>query len=201
MKHLRERLLMAAVLIGLPTLVLGVGILPAVRESRALRAQIQAANEEFKTLPQFTPLTQAEREALGAPDAPWRSRMPLVVGDRARLAHYHRVVGDLQGVLKSGGISPRGIRSSWDPIRASFSVPSGMDADRVAFSGSQDAPEMKVNGWVLEMEIPGGTDQLFKALGLVHRAGPLLEPAGLRWEATPDYREQRLLLRNLVLVP
>lgn len=201
MKHLRERFLMVAVLVGVPALILLLGVLPLLKSSQALRAQIQATHEEFRTIPPFTPLTRAERELLEDPAAPWRSRLPVVAGDRARLAHYHRVVGELQGVLKGAGIAPRGMRSSWDPIRASFSVPGAMEPDPRELSPSQDAPELNLKGWVLETEVPGATEQLFRGLGVVHRVGPLLEPVGLRWEAGPDLREQKLIFRNLVLVP
>ena len=201
MKHIKERLLMAAVLIGLPILLLVVGILPVLRRSQALRQQIQAANEEYKALPNFSPLSKAEREALADPKAAWRSRLPLTAGDRARLTHYHRVVGDLQGALKAAGIPSRGMRSSWDPIKASFSVPGEMGADPHELPVSQDSPELRVSGWVLEAEIPGTTSQLFKALASIDRVGPLLEPVGLRWEASPEFRQQKLLLRNLVLTP
>ena len=201
MKHLRERALMAAVLIGLPILFLVVGILPILRRSLGLRQQIQALNEENKAIPHFSPLSKAEREALADPQAAWRSRLPVVAGDRARLNHYHRGVGDLQATLKAAGIPSRGMRSSWDPIKASFSVPSEMGADPHELPTSQDSPELRVNGWVLEAEIPGATAQLFKAMAAIHRVGPILEPVGLRWEASPDFRQQKLLLRNLVLTP
>lgn len=201
MKHVRERFLMAAGLLGLPALIVVFGILPQIERSRKLRAQIQTAHDEFKVLPQFTPLSHAEKEQLEDPAAPWRFRLPVIVGDRARLDHYHRVIGELQDTLRARGIAARGMRSSWDPIKASFSVPGGMGADPKALLPAQDAPELKVKGWVLEVDVPGATSQLFHGLGTVHRVGPILEPVGLRWEAGPEIREQKLLLRNLVLVP
>lgn len=201
MKHLRERAFMVAILLGLPALIILFGILPTLRHSKELRLQLQTLSEEYKAIPRFAPLSKVEREALADPHAAWRSRMPVVAGDKARLGHYHRVVSDLQAALKAEGIPSRGMRSSWDPIKASFSVPTEMGADPQELSISQDAPELHVNGWVLEAEIPGSTAQLFKSLAALHRVGPLLEPVGLRWEAASDSRQQKLLLRNLVLTP
>ncbi|MFZ1612626.1 MAG: hypothetical protein WAT51_00540 [Holophaga sp.] len=201
MKHLRERVLMAAILVGLPTLILVLGILPTLKRSKELRQQIQAVNEDYKTLPPFMPLSRVEREALADPKATWRSRLPMVTSDKARLAHYHRVVGDLQGTLKAAGVPSRGMRSSWDPIKASFSVPGEMGADPHTLALFQDSPDSQVNGWVLEAEIPGPTSHLFRSMAAIHRVGPILEPVGLRWEAGLDFRQQKLLLRNLVLTP
>lgn len=201
MKFLRERLLMALALVGVPVLILWLGIFPAQRRTEALRARIRQTEEAYKTLPRFAPLSASERAFLQDPRASWRTRMPLVGGDRARLAHYSRVVGELQDTLRRGGAPSLGMRSSWDPIQASFSLPEAIPQITPDLGIFQDDPGLKVRGWVVDAEIGGTTERLFQALGVVHQVGPILEPVGLRWEATPEHRRQHLILRNLVLTP
>ena len=201
MKHLRERALMAVVLFGAPALLLWLGILPAIRRSEALRQRIQGLNGEYVAQPICVPLSQAERELTQDPLAPWRTRMPLVAGDLARLSHYNRVVNELHETLSQARVAPSKMRSSWEPIKASFTIPPEMGLAPFDVSASQDSPELKASGWVLEAEIPGTTPQLFKALAVIHQVHPILEPVGFRWEAMPDHRRQNLLLRNLVLTP
>jgi len=201
MKYLRERILMALALMGLPALILWFGIFPAQKRADALRARIRSTEDEFKAIPRFSPLSAAERDLLKDPQAPWRTRMPVVAGDRARLAHYSRVVGELQETLQQAGTPAVGMRSSWDPIQASFTLQGSIPEITPDLGLSQDSAELKVSGWVLETEIPGTTEKLFKALGSIHQVHPLMEPIGLRWEATVERRRQHLLLRNLVLIP
>ena len=201
MKHPKERALMAAVLLGAPSLLLWLGLLPVIRRGEALRQQIRSLNAEFVTLSRFSPLSKEERELTQDPAAAWRSRMPMVAGDQARLAHYNRVVSELQETLKQAGVASSRMRSSWDPIQASFTIPEDLGGLPASAAPSQDSAELQASGWVLEAEIPGATPQLFKALAATHRVHSLLEPVGLRWEAGPDHRRQNLLLRNLVLTP
>jgi hypothetical protein len=201
MKYLRERSLMVLALIGLPALILGLGIFPVQKRAEALRARLRVTEEEYKATPRFAPLSTAERSLLQDSQAPWRTRMPLVAGDRARLAHYSRVVGELQGTLLGNGTPAVGMRSSWDPIQASFTLQGSLPEITPELGSSQDSTSLKASGWVLEAEIPGTTENLFQALGAIHKVRPLMEPVGLRWEATLEQRRQHLLLRNLVLIP
>ena len=66
-------------------------------------------------------------------------------------------------------------------------------------------PETRLSGWVLELEIPGATGELFRALAAIAEVDALLEPVGLDWVLTeapgqPGCR-QVLRLRNLYLEP
>jgi len=201
MRYQRERLLMGLSLVGLPALLVVLGIYPTQRRSNALRVQIQAAEEAYKVIPAVHGLNPEERKLLDDPKAAWRTRLPLVVGDQARLAHYHRVVGELQRGLTRVGTPAGGMRSSWDPIQASFTLAGSLSEPAQEVVTTPDSPALKVGGWTLEANIPGNTGQLFKALGAVDQVQPLLEPVGLRWMATPDRRDQHLILRNLILLP
>lgn len=201
MRYQRERLLMGLSLVGLPALLVVLGIYPTQRRSNALRLQIQAAEEAYKVIPAVHGLNPDERRLLDDPKATWRTRLPLVVGDQARLAHYHRVVGALQQGLSRVGTPAGGMRSSWDPIQASFTLAGSLSEPVPDPVSAPDSPSLKVSGWTIEANIPGSTGQLFKALGAVDQVQPLLEPVGLRWTATPDRRDQHLILRNLILLP
>lgn len=201
MKYQRERILMGLSLVGLPALIVALGIYPTQKRSNAVRAQIMAAEEAYKVIPAVHGLNPEERQLLDDPKAAWRTRLPLVIGDQARLAHYNRVVGELQQGLTRAGVPAGGMRSSWDPIQASFTLAGNLSDPLQASSTAPDSPALKVSGWTLEANIPGSTGQLFRALGAVDQVQPLLEPVGLRWTATPERRDQHLILRNLVLLP
>jgi hypothetical protein len=149
--------------------------------------------------PRFTPVRPEERAVLEDPAAGWRRRMPVLTTEQARLAHYDRVVGDLQRAWRVGGTPSLGLRSSWDPIHASFTLPPALGAGAGPASAIPDHPDLSVHGWVLEARFSGDSAQLFKALAQVPRVEPLLEPVGLRWASTPAERQQTLILRNLVV--
>lgn len=199
MRHLKERALLAAVVLGVPVLFGFVVARPILKRIDAFKTRFKEASAELATLPQFQPVSAEEREVLEDAKAPWRRRMPVVQGEQSRLAHYHRVVSELQGAWKAAKVPPLNLRSSWDPIRASFTLPAVALAQEGADPALRDAPELRVQGWVLEAKFPAPTDVLFRALAVVPRMEPLLEPVGLRWEAYPDHRQQSLLLRNLVV--
>lgn len=201
MKHLRERLLMATALVVVPGLVVALGVLPMQRRTSALRQRIEALNREDAQLPRFAPPTRDERALLEAQQARVQARIPTVAGDAERLLHYHRVVSGLQGHLQRDGLASPGMRSSWDPIRASFTLPGALEPAASRAETLEPVRSNLLQGWVLEVQIPGGTGNLFRALARATEPEPLLEPVGLRWEATPEEHRQHLLFRNLVLAP
>ena len=200
----RERLVLAALLAGLPALGWGLLIRPALRRNQALEARIRSADRADRELRTFTPVSREERRLLEDPAAPWRSRIPRVADDGARLAQVDRVVGQLDEALRNGGVRARAMRALLDPVEADFTVPEGLArGPRPARREAPDAPGQELRGWVLEVEIPGPPAQLFRALAAAARVEALLEPVGLRWEpaAGPGRarRRQFLLLRSLYL--
>jgi hypothetical protein len=214
----RERLFMALLFTGLPVLLYGLVIRPSTRRVHLLHERLRAANEAYRDFQTFTPVSQAERALLEDPGAPWRARMPLLDGDGARLAHANRVVSELSSSLKARGLNIASLRATWEPITADFTLPGrlapGPLAGRLApgpLAGpaAGDAPEHQLSGWALEVELPGATGQLFKALAPLAQVNPLLEPVGLRWElaAQPGAGQTRtghrqfLILRNFYLKP
>ncbi len=195
----REWAILVAVFGAVPALFIGLFLLPSLKRDRAYLERQRVADQRVQELPAVQPLNAEERRVLEDPEAPWQRRIPLVAQDGARLGHYHRVITELQQTCRRSGISLAGVRSSWDPIQGSFTLPallaSGPSLSRVG--GSQG----RLQGWVLEARVEGPTPQLFRALEDVPRMEPLLEPIGLRWEADPKGLRQYLLLRNLVLAP
>ena len=172
---------------------------PILKRIDGHKQRFNAASNELVSLPPFMPVSPVEREVLDDPSAAWRKRMPVLSSEQARLAHYHRVVSALQRGWKAAGVPAIGLRSSWDPIRASFTLPGAIEAAEAQKPTLTDSPEVSVRGWVVEARFVAPTEVLFKALVLVPQLEPLLEPIGLRWEATPEHRQQSLILRNLVL--
>lgn len=199
MRHLRERAAMAFFLAVVPLGFTFAVARPGLSRMDLKRRRLEEISQEMKVPPHFVPLRAGERTVLEDPAAPWRRRLPVVMGEQARLAHYDRVVSHLQGAWSRGGTPTQGIRSSWDPIRASFSLAGGLGAGQAEASPAADGPALQVHGWVLEARLGGGSDQLLKALAAVPAVEPLLEPVGLRWESTPALRQQSLWLRNLVV--
>jgi hypothetical protein len=203
----KERLILGTLIPALPIALYFMVIQPSVKRAKALNQRITQAHTEspFQT---YTPVNREEQSFLEASPAPWRSRIPLIAGDGARLAHVHRVVSDLNAAFKAGGVKVVGIQATWDPIEAKFTLPSQVTQEAAPARSVEDAPEFKVAGWVLVVEIGGATGDLFKALALVPKVNSLLEPVGLRWgEASgADARKstassQSLILRNVYLQP
>lgn len=198
-RNLKERLLLAGVVIVVPLLFGFLVARPILKRIDGHKQRFNEASNELASLSPFSPVSPAEREILDDPSAAWRKRMPVLSDEQARLAHYHRVVSALQRGWKAAGVPAIGLRSSWDPIRASFTLPGVMEAAEAQKQSLADGPEARVLGWVVEARFPAPTEVLFRALVVVPRMEPLLEPIGLRWEATPDHRQQSLILRNLVV--
>lgn len=193
-----ERAFFGLVFLVLPVAFWFAVVTPAQRRLEALNARIEAAELQIRDLPNYQPLSPEERKVLLDPAAPWRHRIPVIEGDRAKLAHYDRVVSLLQRQWGEGGITLEGVRSSWDPIQASFSLPGALPLPAVAPAPGGPGD---LRAWVMEARILGDAQQLFGALQRVPRVEPLLEPVGLRWEHGPERRSQALWLRNLVLDP
>lgn len=198
-RNVKERLLLVGVVIFVPLLFGLLVAKPILKRIDALKLRFNQASNDLASLPQFSPVSPAEREVLNDPAAPWRKRMPVLIDEQSRLAHYHWVVSELQRGWKGAGVPVLGLRSSWDPIQASFTLPGAVEAAEAQKQDLQDSPELRVRGWVVEARFAAPTDSLFKALALVPRIEPLLEPVGLRWDATAEHRQQSLILRNLVL--
>lgn len=201
MSQLRERIVVGAVLLGGPVLfylLLGRGQVARIERLRQERLAVEA--ELAGPMP-FDPLSREERKALADPAAPWRGRIPVVQGDQGRIAHYHWVVSEFQRASREAGAAVDGLRSSWDPIRASFSLPERLPGAPSTVGIGVDQPERRLQGWVLEARYRGATDQAFRGLQASGRILPLLEPVGFRWEAASGGSISHLALRNLVLEP
>ena len=207
MKRAMERLLVALLILGVPSLTYGLVIRPSQRRLEDLRQRIQKANGESSAFQLFTPVGEEERAFLEDPKAPWRTRLIPVAGDAARLAHMNRVVREVQASLKAKGITALAMRTTWDPFTADFTLPAGVTRRTPRPCPTADAPEIHLDDWVLELDLPGTPGDLFKAMAAVADVNLLLEPVGLRWEAGGSGGEgsagprQCLVLRNLYLKP
>ena len=197
MKTLRA-LLVLLLLVG-PLLFAWLVWLPFRQRMKVTQARIQAAQAALQELPRYDPLSAEEVAFLEAPQAPWKARIPLIRGDEDRLHHYHRVVTALDRALATAGLRVHGMRSSWDPIRASFTLPGSLAAPTLAATASAGPLDGPLAAWVVEVQVDGTTTGLFTALERIQPVTPLLEPVGLRWESTSERRAQSLLLRSLVV--
>jgi hypothetical protein len=196
----REWFLLGIIFALLPGIFFVFVVLRGRKNMGAFKARQGEIEQQMQAFVPVQPLSAAERQMLADSRAPWRSRMPYLEGDAARLWHYHRTVTQLQGVFRQGGVSTGSVRSSFDPVRGSFTLPSNLGSlapEPLGLGGQMG----KTQAWVLEISVEGPSAQLFKALDLLPAVDPVLEPLALRWEATPEGHKQHLLLRNLVLVP
>ncbi len=195
----REWVILFTVFGVLPTLFVVFVILPCFQRDKGYIERQRAADQRLSELPVVQPLNAEERKVLENPSAAWRHRIPLVANTGERLGHYHRVVTELQQTCQQSGIALAGVRSTWDPIQGSFTLPTTLS------QGLPSTQEIGTSGqlqaWVLEARVEGPTPQLFRALEGLPHIEPLLEPVGFRWEADEKGLRQYLLLRNLVLVP
>lgn len=200
---------MALLLAGIPAVIVWAVILPSVRRSAGLRRRIDAAHQVARDVRPFIPVGGEERAFLEGPGAPWRSRLPWVPDDAARLAHVDRVVNEVGAAFGAKGVRIAGMKVVMDPVRADFSLPPRAGREAFPLQAVMDSPENRVDGWVLDVEIAGSTGDLFKALSAVTAVNALLEPVGLTWEAAPAKdgdpagagHSQHLLLRTLHLKP
>lgn len=199
----RERLFMGLVFAGLPAVLYLLVLRPSAVRIQRLHARIQAADEAFQHVPTFTPVGEEERAFLEEPDAPWRTRIPVVVDDGDRLALANRVVSELSAALKRRGVAIAGLRATWEPIKADFTLPAPLTRGPAPGRSGEDVPEDLLDGWALEVELPGATGQLFKALPALAEVNALLEPVGLRWElaGSAGRHRQFLILRDFYLKP
>lgn len=195
------RILLGLILIVSPVLFWLLLWRPADGRMAANRARIAEAQARTLELPRYSPLSAEESALLEDPAAPWRQRIPMIRGDRDRLAHYHLVITRVSQAFRRGGLRLNGMRSSWDPIHASFTLDRELGLEGLGLPNGVNAQEGTLAAWALEVQIDGPTQGLFTGLDQLGQLPPLLEPVGLRWEATPERRAQSLWLRNLVLVP
>lgn len=196
----RDRYILIPVFVLAPAILIWGVLLPAQLRMAQSRSRMDAANAQMESIGQVTPLTSAERAVLDDPNAPWRSRMPLVSNDLDRLNHYAQVVTGIQTSLKSAGSAMTGVRSSWDPIRANFSTPAHLSMPAPGGS-SQNLADASVAGWALEIQVAEPTSALGRSLQVLPKVDPLLIPIGLRWEAREGKPFQAIELRNLYLAP
>lgn len=166
-----------------------------------LKARQQEMERQLAQLPSVQPLTREERALLEDPQARWRRRIPTVAGDAARLAQYARVVTELEAAWKGAGISTSSLRSAWDPVKASHTLPPHQALQPPPLTEPQLGGAGRPEAWVLEAGIQGDLARLRQAYILLPGIDPILEPVGLRWESSPDGLKQAVILRNIVLVP
>jgi hypothetical protein len=174
---------------------------PANARMAISHSRIAEAQARIQELPNFAPLSPKEVAFLEDPAATWKQRIPMIRGDGDRLAHYDLVVTRVSQGFRSAGLRPGGMRSGWDPIHASFTLQQSLTTVPPDLPPAGNLQGGVLSAWVLEVQIDGPTGGLFTGLDQLKRLPPLLEPVGLRWEATPERRAQSLWLRNLVLVP
>ena len=196
-----ERLLLILVFAGLPLLFLTLVLQPIRRRMEVRKARLEVITLRIQALPTVRPLSAQEREVITAADAAWRTRIPSLGSDAQRFAHYHRVVTGLERAWREEHVSLTQVRSSWDGLKGSFSLPSALGDPSLGLPGEATTPAGQLQGWVLDASVAGTPDRLFQGLEALVRVDPLLEPVGLRWESFPDHTRQSLLLRNLILVP
>ena len=214
MTRVGERPILGLALAAVPVLVGLLVVRPATRRLAALHRRIDAAHADTPEVAPFVPVSREERALLEDPGAPWRTRLPLVAEDSARLAQVDRVVNEVRAALTARGVRAAGMRLLLDPVQADFTLPDGPIRAARPPRPASDAPDLRVAGWALEVTVPGPTRDLFQALAAVPGVNALLEPGGFRWEADPgpapgphrsrhpaaDHR-QVLVLRNFYLKP
>jgi hypothetical protein len=194
-----ERMLLVLILIVLPVLFVLLVLLPSRGRMEARKARMEVISARLKALPEVQPLSAQESRIMLDPDSRWQRRIPLLDGDAERLAHYHGVVGALQTTWKSDGVTLEQLRTSWDGLKGSYSLPRDLGTPNLGLPQERTAAAGRLQGWVLDATIGGTPDRLFRAMAALPRVDPLLEPVGLRWESMPDHTRQSLLLRNLIL--
>lgn len=175
--------------------------LPARKHMAADEARLEAAIKRNQELPNIQPLTAQERALLEDPAASWRTRIPAVANDAQRLAHYHRVITELQRGLKARNILLLGVRSTWTPIQGSYTLPPSLGVLGTPMSVAAKPGPGQLQAWAMEAQVNGTPTELFQALEVLPSLGPLLEPVALRWEAEAPQHKQMIILRNLVTTP
>jgi hypothetical protein len=194
-------LLLFAIFGLMPLAFIVLVFLPARRHMAADEARLEAAIKRNQELPNIQPLTSQERALLEDPAAPWRTRIPSVGTDAQRLAHYYRVITELQRGLKARNVLLLGVRSTWTPIQGSYTLPPTLGAPGPAVPAAGKPGPGQLQAWALEAQVNGTPRELFQALEVLPTLGPLLEPVALRWEAGASQHTQMIILRNLVTTP
>jgi len=195
-------MLLLAVIFGLlPAAFIFLVFLPLKQRMTADEARLEAALQRNQALPNVQPLTSQERALLEDPAATWRTRIPLLTGDAQRLAHYHRVITELQREMKLRNAALLGVRSDWAPIEGSYTLPAALGSLGATESRAGSQGTGHLEPWVLEASVGGAPAELFKALEALPRINPLLEPVALRWEMNGPQPTQMIILRNLVTIP
>jgi hypothetical protein len=195
-------ILLLIVIFGLlPTLFVLLVFLPVKKRMADDQVRLEAALKRNQALPNVQPLTEKEKALLADPLALWRTRIPMVENDSQRLAHYHNVVTDVQQVFKSHGISLVGVRSTWNPIKGSFTLPTTLSSSTPDVGKDSVSAAGQLQAWVLETQVDGSPRELFQALETLPDIHPILEPVALRWDFDPSKGKQVIILRNLVSTP
>lgn len=197
----RPMLLLAVIFGLLPAAFIFLVFLPLKHRMAADEARLEAALQRNQALPNVQPLTSQERTLLEDPAASWRTRIPLLTGDAQRLAHYHRVITELQREMKLRNAVLLGVRSDWDPIEGSYTLPAALGSMGATEPRAGTLGAGRLEPWVLEASVGGSPAELFKALEALPQINPLLEPVALRWEMHGSQPTQMIILRNLVTIP
>ena len=185
----------------LPVVFIFLVFLPVRKQMAADQARLDAAIQRIQELPTIQPLTFQERALLEDPLATWRTRIPNVATDAQRLAHYHRVITELQREFKARNVTLLGVRSTWAPIKGSYTLPASMGSMSPVGLMEPERGAGQLQAWVLEAQVKGSPVELFKALEGLPGINPLLEPVALRWAMDPSQPKQMIVLRNLVTIP
>jgi hypothetical protein len=183
-KH-RERVVLGLLLVALPAVAVLAVVVPASRRLAALHRRIEAAHLDTPEVPSFVPVGKEERAFLENPDAPWRTRIPVVADDAARLTEVDRVVSEVSAALAGQGLRAAEVRLLLDPIQADFSLPGAPLGTAARPGATTDRPDLQMAAWALEVSVPGSTRDLFRVLAAVSGVRALVEPGGLRWETSP----------------
>lgn len=196
-----EVAMLVGLFVALPAIFIFLILMPTLNRMKEHRTRLETAQERIRALPDVQPLSAEERKLLEDPKAMWKARIPLVKSDGERLAHYNVVVTELQKTWKNCGVATLSLRSTWDSIKGSFTVPEPFGSVPQDFPPTYFSGQGNLSAWVIEARLSGKNAPLFTALEALPKVNPLLEPVGIRWESSPEGPKQMLILRNIFLSP
>jgi hypothetical protein len=196
-----EVALLVGLFMVLPAVFIFLVLMPTLNRMKEHRGRLETAQEAIRALPDVQPLSAEERKLLEDPKAEWKARIPVVSNDGERLTHYNRVVTDLQRTWKNCGVTTLSMRSTWDPIKGSFTVPESFGSVPQDFPPAYFSGQGTPSAWVIEARLAGKNAPLFTAMEALSKLNPLLEPVGIRWESSPEGPKEMLILRNIILSP